>query len=123
MKWILYAISLIWITYGTCAVLYTGETRNAFRSMFKGTDHKILAVLPVVAGLLLIWAASASRNAWFIRLIGILGMVKGVFIFTNPHNMYDRVLDWFVESMSDQGLRLHGIIAIILGTAVLSWIL
>jgi len=122
MKWILYAISLIWVTYGACAILYTSETRNAFQSMFKGIDHKILAVLLAVASILLILAASASRNAWFVRLIGILGFVKGVFIFTNPNNLNDRVLDWFVESMSDQGLRLHGIIAIILGTAVLSWI-
>jgi len=123
MKWILYAISLIWVTYGACAILYTSETRNASHSMFKGIDHKILAVLPAVAGLLLIFAASASRNAWFIRLIGVMGVIKGVFFFANPHNLNDRVLDWFLESISDQGLRLHGIVALILGTAVLSWIL
>lgn len=123
MKWILYTISLIWVTYGACAILYTNETKNASQSMFKGIDHKILAVLPAVAGLLLILAASASRNTWFIRLIGVMGVIKGVFFFTNPHNLNDRVLDWFFESISDQGLRLHGIVALILGTAVLSWIL
>ena len=123
MKWILYAISLIWVTYGTCAILYTSETRNASQNIFKGIDHKLIAILPAVVGLLLILAASASRNAWFIRLIGITGIVKGVFFFVNPHNLNARVLDWFVESISDQGLRLHGIVALILGTAVLSWIL
>jgi hypothetical protein len=123
MKWILYAISLIWITFGACAILYTSETRNASQSMFKGIDHRIIAILPAVAGLLLLFAASASRNAWLLRLFGILGIIKGVFIFTNPNKLHDRVLDWYLESVSDQGWRLHGIVAIILGTAVLSWIL
>ena len=123
MKWILYAVSLIWVSYGACAILYTSDTRNASQSLFKQIDHKLIAILPVAVGLLLILAASASRNAWFIRLIGFIGILKGVFFFANPHNLNDRVLDWFVDSISDQGLRLHGIVALILGTAVLSWIL
>lgn len=123
MKWILYAISIVWISYGAYAILYTTETRNISQSIFKGIDHKLLAILPVTVGLLIIIAASASRNAWFIRLIGIVGILKGVFFLANPHNLNARVVDWFVDSISDQGLRLHGIVALVLGTAVLSWIL
>ena len=123
MKWVLYAVSLIWITFGACAILYTSETRNLAKSMVKGVDRRILSVVPVVAGLLLLLAASLSRNSWVIRFVGILGVIKGVFIFVNPDNLYSKLCDWCLESLSDQVLRLYGILALILGTAVLSWIL
>lgn len=123
MRWVLYAVSLIWITFGTCAILYTSETRKLAKSMVKDVDRKILAVLPAVAGVLLLLAAPASRNAWVIRLIGLTGVIKGGFIFSNPNNLYKRLSDWYLGSLSDQVLRLYGILALILGTAVLSWIL
>ena len=123
MKWFLYAISLIWITFGACAVLYTSQTRNLAKTMVTEVDLKILAVAPAVAGVLFLWAASASRNAWFIRLIGFTAVIKGVFILASPKDLYDKFIDRYLESLTDQVLRLYGIIALILGTAVLSWIL
>jgi len=123
MKWVLYAVSLMWITFGACAILYTSETRNLAQKMVKSVDRRILSVLPVVVGILLLFAASASRNSWVIRLVGIMGVIKGAFIFSNPNNLYAKLTDWYLDSLSDQVLRLYGILALILGTAVLSWIL
>jgi uncharacterized protein YjeT (DUF2065 family) len=123
MKWVLYAVSLMWITFGAFAILYTSETRNLAKSMLKDVDRKIFSVLPIVAGILLLCAASASRNSWVIRLFGIIAVIKGAFIFSNPNNLYDKFAAWYLESLSDQVLRLYGILSLILGTAVLSWIL
>jgi uncharacterized protein YjeT (DUF2065 family) len=50
-------------------------------------------------------------------------MAKGLFIFINPRGFYDKFSDWYFGSSSDQTHRLFGILAIILGTAILSWIL
>jgi uncharacterized protein YjeT (DUF2065 family) len=123
MKWFLYAISLIWISIGCCTILYTGETRNVVKNIVKGIDHKILSILPFIMGILFILSASASRHSWLIRLIGLTAVIKGVFIFTNPKNFSDKVTDWYLSSLSDQTQRLYGIITLILGTAILSWIL
>ena len=122
MNWFLYAISLIWIAFGTWAILYTNETKDFYKRLLNEIDHRILSVLPGVAGILFLFAASASSNPAFIRFIGILALVKGVFIFWNPDKLYEKVTNWFTNTVTDQTFRLFGIISIVLGTVVLSWI-
>jgi len=123
MKWFLYAISLIWIAAGCCSILYTSETRNVMNRMIKEVDRKLISIVPLIAGILFLFAASASSVPWFIRLIGLMGILKGVFVLVAPSNLYDQVNNWYLKSLSDQAHRLWGIIALILGTAILSWIL
>ena len=123
MKWFLYAISLIWIAAGCCSILYTSETRNVMNRMIKEVDRKLISIVPLIAGILFLFAASASSVPWFIRLIGLMGILKGVFVLVAPSNLYDQVNNWYLNSLSDQAHRLWGIIALILGTSVMSWIL
>jgi uncharacterized protein YjeT (DUF2065 family) len=123
MKWFLYAISLLCIAFGCCIIIYTRETRNFVKSLFNEVDRKVLSVFEVLMGILLLFSATASHYSWFIRLIGILAVIEGGVIFFIPKNLYDELIDWYINSVSDQTYRLFGIISIIFGTAVLSWIL
>ncbi len=123
MKWFLYTISLIWVAIGTWSILFTAETRNVLKGMFNKVDRKILSVFEATIGLLLLFSAAASHHAWFIRLIGFLAVIEGGIIFFLPKNLYDELMDWYLNVASDQTYRLFGIISIILGTAVLSWIM
>jgi len=123
MKWFLYAMSLIWIAIGCCIILYTDETKDVMRSIVKGIDLRILSILPFAAGVLFLLSASVCRFPWVIRFIGLMSLVEGVLAFSNPSNLYDRLMDWYLDSISNQTHRLFGIITIILGTAILSWIL
>ena len=123
MKWFLYAMSLIWIAIGCCIILYTDKTKDVMRSIVKGTDLRILSILPFAAGVLFILSAPVCRFPWVIRFIGLMSLVEGVLAFSNPSNLYGRLMDWYLDSISDQTHRLFGIITIILGTAILSWIL
>ena len=123
MKWFLYAISVIWIAVGCCTILYTSQSRNVVEKFLKTIDQKFLSILPFIAGILFLFSASASRHPWFIRLFGLIGIIKGVFIFVNPKGIYDKSADWYLNSLTDQTHRFYGIITIILGTAILSWII
>ncbi len=123
MKWFLYAISLLCIAFGCCIIIYTRETRNFVKSLFNEVDRKVLSVFEVLMGILLLFSATASHYSWFIRLIGILAVIEGGVIFLIPKNLYDELIDWYINSVSDQTYRLFGIVSIIFGTAVLSWIL
>ena len=104
-------------------VLYTPECRKLLGNMLTGIDRRFLAPLPAIFGILLILAASQGRNAGFIRLLGLIGVVKAGFIVANPQGLCEQVNSWLLNSASDQTFRLFGIISLILGTAVLSWIL
>jgi hypothetical protein len=123
MAWFLYLISVAWISIGSCAILYTGDTRSTMQRVLSALNRKVLSVIPLAFGVLMIVAASDSIHPWLIRILGLLGLAKGVFILANPMSLYEKSIQWCLESVSDQGYRLTGIIAIILGTAVLSWII
>jgi hypothetical protein len=122
MAWFLYFLSVAWISIGACTILYTPETRSTFQLLLSKTNRKVLSALPFGAGILLIISASASTYPWLIRLFGLIGLAKGGFVFVNPNGMYDKIIHWYFESVSEQGDRLFGIITVILGTAVLSWV-
>ena len=123
MKWFLYAISLFYIAYGCCSILYTDETKKLVKSLFSNIDQKILATLPFIFGILFILSASSTSMPWFLRFIGLMAVIEGLVFFIIPKDLYDQFMDWYLKSLSDQIFRLFGIIGIILGTAILSWIL
>lgn len=123
MKEFLYVMSLLWIVAGACFILYTDDCRRYLHKALKAVDPRFMAVLPAVVGILLIVAAAQTRNAWFVRLLGVIALAKGGFVFFNPKGLYDQVAEWYLEGASDQTFRFFGIVSLILGTAVMSWIL
>jgi uncharacterized protein YjeT (DUF2065 family) len=123
MKIFLYAISLFCIATGCSTVLYTGETRHFIKRFFNEVNRKILSVFEAAIGVLLLVSAAASQQPWFIRLIGLLAIIEGGVIFLLPKNLYDEYIKWYVDSASDQTYRLFGILSLIIGSAMLSWVL
>jgi uncharacterized protein YjeT (DUF2065 family) len=123
MKVFLYAMSFLWIAIGCCTVLYTYETREFMKGLFKEVDRKIISAFEAVMGILLLISAAASHHAWLIRLIGLMAVIEAGVIFLIPRNLYDDLMDWYLNSASDQTYRFFGILSLVLGTAVLSWIL
>ena len=122
MAWILYFISVAFVSIGACSILYTTETHKIIAALLAKINRKVICALPFGVGLLLLVSASSSSFPWLIRLFGLIGLLKGAFAFFNPKGLYDRISQWYLESISEQGDRLFGILAVILGTALLSWI-
>jgi uncharacterized protein YjeT (DUF2065 family) len=123
MRWFLYAFSLFGISIGCCSILYTDETRKFVKSIFNNVDQKILLAIPFILGILFILSASATRIPWLIRAIGLMAVIEGVVFFIIPKDLYDKFIDWYLNSLSDQTYRLSGILGIIIWIAILSWIL
>ena len=122
MKWFLYLFSIAFLSAGSILILYTAEYRRWLQNLVTDTPPKVLAALPAGIGLLLIIAAFGSRHPSVIIILGILALLKGALIFFNPSGVYDQIKDWIFDTASDQTLRLFGIIVIVLGTAMVSWI-
>ena len=121
MKLILYAFSLLYLATGVCMILYTDETRNVFKQMVQ-MGLKTMSAVAFVMGLLLIVAAGASHYPWFLRVVGLLALVEGVLLIMNPRDIMSTIYDWYLEQASDQTFRATGIITVIFGTALISWI-
>ncbi len=121
MKYIVYLLGFLWIAAGTIAILYTEDYKDFFKGVLVRLDRMILAIIPAVFGLLLLIAASSTSHSGLIGLIGVLGIIKGALIYLNPGGLFELSKNW-LDALSDQGYRLVGIIALILGTVVISWI-
>ena len=122
MRLVLFAFSMIWIAFGSFAILYTTQYRDMMKNILTKIQIKIIACFPFAGGILLFICASASHYPVVIRLIGILAIAKGAFLFINPANKANGLIDWYLNSISDQTHRFFGIIAILFGSAVYSWI-
>lgn len=121
MKYIVYLLGFLWVAAGAIAILYTDDYKAYLKGLMDRLDRMVLAIIPAAFGLLLLFAASSTSHGWFIGLIGVLGIVKGVLIYFNPGGLFELSKTW-LEGLSDQGYRLTGIIALVLGTVVISWI-
>jgi len=121
MKWFIYLFSIAWIASGGFLILYTDRYREVMGKVTGRMGRVPMAVTAAVIGLLLVLSARGSLNAGVIVVIGILAMAKGVVFFLNPNRIFEKTLRWWLEDAADQTYRLAGIIALILGTALLSW--
>ena len=121
MKIIIYLLGFAWIAAGAFAILYTDDYKAYFQSLLTRMNRTWLALIPAAAGLLLILAASSTSHRGVILLIGVLGIVKGILIYFNPAGLFETTANW-MKTLSPQGYRLVGIIALVLGTVVISWI-
>ena len=121
MKFIIYLLGFLWVAAGAIAILYTDDYKAYLKGLMEKLDRMYLALIPTVFGVLLLFAASSTTHGWFIGLIGVLGIAKGVLVYFNPGGLFEKSKAWLF-GLSDQGYRLIGILALVLGTVVISWI-
>jgi uncharacterized protein YjeT (DUF2065 family) len=122
MAWFLYLISVVWLAVGACAILYTGALRRLARKVLQNANPTLMSVLPILGGMLMILSVSATSHPWVIGGIGGLGMLKGGLMVYNPNDWYTKATRWYLDEISDQTHRLFGILLLIFGTAMVSWI-
>ena len=122
MKWFLYGFGILYIAFGGWTILYTETVRRLISQITAGKYIKALAVLAGAFGVLLMLAAPHSRHSWFVVVLGILGVVKCLLFLFGPQKFTTELIRWYTNA-SDQTWRLWGIIALVLGTAITSWII
>ena len=119
----LYAVSILLIVLGTWANLYPVRASKRLRSLVEGIAPRWSAVAALATGIMLLIAAPASsQGAGFVRLLGILGMVKGLVLFVMSKERYQRLLDWWLDPAKEQSWRVWGLLMLVLGVVILSWL-
>jgi uncharacterized protein YjeT (DUF2065 family) len=122
MKVIVYLLGFGHIVLCTYVILYTRETVDWFKDLYNTYQLKYMAAIPAVYGLLFLVPASFTTYPWVFRIIAVLSFCEAIVAFTDPQKIYSRLLDWYFENVSDQTQRMFGIIGIVFGTVILTWI-
>jgi uncharacterized protein YjeT (DUF2065 family) len=115
MKLFLLAISIFWITIGLTAVISPLNLKKFYSSMTKLA--KKLFILPLLIGTALFWSAPASNLDVFIRVLGIIGLTKGIFLLLCPLNVIASIFNFWL-SRPDAFYRFFGSLIILLGIVV-----
>ena len=122
MKVIIYLLGFGHIALCSILILYTRESVNTIKKLLQTYQLKYLSPIPAVYGLLFLISAASTVYPWVFIVIGMLGLCEALVAFIDPKMFYSRFLDWYFEQTSEQTQRLFGIIGIIVGTAILTWI-
>ncbi|MGA1874019.1 MAG: hypothetical protein ACMUIA_00255 [bacterium] len=122
MKWILYLISLLWIALGVTQVLYAEKFQNIFKQLIAEHNPKLSGIPPLLIGALLAISAFWSNGKWFIFSLGLLALLKGTLLLLLPAQKTQVFLKWWFYKASVQLVRLWGLILVILGISIISWI-
>jgi hypothetical protein len=122
MKVIVYLLGFGHIALCTYLILYTKESIDFIKGLFNTYQLKYLSAIPAGYGLLFLISASATTQPWVFRIVGLLAAVEAVVAFTNPQKIYSQMLDWYFTNVSEQANRFLGIIGVVFGTVILTWI-
>jgi len=124
MKILLGAISILWIVEATFLIIYTEGTRKFMEKAVSKMNVKVMAILALLFGLIFIVAAFYIKEMlWLAFIIGMIAIIKGVYLFVAPPNQVKALFEWWFQKASGETIRLMGLIAIVLGTAILSYLI
>ena len=108
-------ISLILIVEGVMMILAPKKVVKLAVSMLSVKEPQLLGLIPLMIGILLLFAARASAINWLIILLGLAEIGKAVYVFLTPVAKMKSVR-WF--SLSDNNHRALGILVLILGVII-----
>ena len=119
MTALLYIISVIWIAAGVFLIIYTERYREYSKKMFPADKLKVWAIVPLFFGVVLVVGAFFTKEVfWLALVLGLLALLKGVYLIAGPTAQTKKLLDWWFEKASDRTIRLSGLIIFFLGTAI-----
>ena len=116
---LVYIISLIWVAAGVCLILYTERTKEVSKDLFAANKLKAWAILPLFFGVVLVIGAFFQKGvSWLAFILGVLALLKGVYLIVGPPTQVRRLVDWWFDQASDKTIRLIGLIIFFLGSAL-----
>lgn len=124
MKFLIFLIALVWISMGSFLILYTPETREWYRGLIARVNPRHLAAGPFLVGfVLLVGAFSGGHFFALIFVLGLLALAKGAFLALAPLGKIRVLTDWWLDQASERTLRLWGIVVLVIGISLFSYLL
>ena len=121
MKWFLYFMSLYLMLAGTIFILYTSWLKNLLQKLLHGPNLRWLFPLPLLLGALFIGSKDLLPYPFVALLLGILLLLKGIYLLCAPRQI-DAIGKWWLDKAQDITYRFWGIIILILGITLFSWL-
>ena len=117
----LYIVAILWIVIGVFIILYTERTMKILKKLFFTEKVRALSIVPIIFGIVLVIGAFVCTQVFFLSLVlGVLALLKGLYLIMGPMPQIKRLMDWWLNKASTSYIRLCGLIIFVLGIAILS---
>ena len=117
----LYIVAILWIVIGVFILLYTERTMKILKKLFFTEKVRALSIVPIIFGIVLVIGAFVCTQVFFLSLVlGVLALLKGLYLIMGPMPQIKRLMDWWFNKASASYIRLCGLIIFVLGIALLS---
>ncbi len=84
----------------------------------KGKRLYMGGALSLLIGIIFLLAASQCKVGWFVTLLGIMGLIKGIALFVLRQEKAIAMINWWAERPV-AFLRTHALVAIIFGALLI----
>lgn len=121
MVWFLYIVAILFIAKGSFLVLHTEKAIELSETILEKGSYRVWGIAGAAFGIMLSIASFWSGVVWFLFLLGLMFAGVGMFIFLGEEEKVQPLLRTW-SSLSGTGLRMWGLILVVTGTAILSWV-
>ncbi len=113
-------LAILWVAMGTLMIFAPEVVRKKVFGKIKELPLKKVGMVPIVVGVLLLLAALYNTYRFFIVILGLLSIAKGIYCIVAPEKMA-KLQDWWLGAKK-RVYRVYGIVIIVLGFIILSGI-
>jgi len=110
-------LGLIWIVFGICGLVATKKTIQALAKWVQNTRRQTMGLISLIFGVLLILSAGATKEAWFIVVLGIISCLKGAMIVLTSDQKLKAMMDWWISG-PELFHKAHASAALIFGVII-----
>ena len=121
MKWFLYFVSLYLVFAGIIFILHTGWLKHLLQKLLNAPNLRLLFPLPLIIGALFIGSKDLLPYPFVALVLGILLLLKGIYLLCAPRQI-GAIGKWWLDKAQDSTYRFLGIIILILGITLFSWL-
>ena len=117
MRFVVLVIGALWLAVGITVVYAPGSVPEWLAIETIGPWIRHLAIIPLVIGVLLILASGRLRLTLYLRIIGVLSVLKGLFFLFSPPEYVRSLIGWYI-SFPIWFMRVSGSLSIALALIV-----
>jgi hypothetical protein len=121
MIWYLYFTAILFITVGTFLILDSHHAVKFSHRFVESGNYRLWGLVGGLFGLLLAVSSFWSGVPWFLFILGLLTAGMGVFMLIGQEERVDALLRVWGD-ISERGFRFWGLVLLVTGAAILSWI-
>ena len=115
-------MTIYFILVGVTFILYPDWLKRLFQKIPGGFNFRWFFPLPLLIGILFILSRDLTYHPWFILVLGILVLGKGIYLLLSPKKHIDTIINWWAHDVQDITYRFWGLVILILGMTLFSWI-